>query len=368
MNKAMIMIPTTILSLAAGGCASFLSSAPPASYDDMTTYRRPFDMRQEAPRVPTYVPAPPPPSLAGAQSVGLRPEVPLQRPLPVDEPIELESNEPTSSPAEILEQAREQATQRPAPKGFLNAVQIYQFEPGAVYEVFAAPTFVTMLHLRPGEELTHVAAGDTSRWLIDVVAAGDADAPVNGLRSGQTQPGHERISVLVKPRLPGLQTNMIISTNERIYLIDLKSHEQTYHSAVEWTYPRPMNVIVPVSRPRPAASFVPQPERRNYVYSLQAPPNGLPPWAPQTVYDDGHRVYIEFPPSINDHERPPLFLLDSDGIARMVNYRTEGNRYVVDRLFDRGALRIGGERVVIHRTLLRPATPRHPSRASIHPE
>jgi type IV secretion system protein TrbG len=325
---------------------------PSRSKHGVTTYRTPFEMALA--RYSQTGAATPPP-VAEPQTPGDQPEVPLQRPLPAEEPTAPDASEPT--PEEIIDRSREQATQRPSATSFINAVQVYQFDPGAVYEVFAAPTFVTMLHLRPGEELRQVTAGDTSRWLVDIVEAGDADAHALGFRSSPTRPNQTRIAVIIKPRFPGIRTNMIISTNERIYLIDLKSLEETYHSAVAWTYPQPMRAAAPTPKSNPYTASGDERNAGNYVYALQAPPGGLPPWAPHAVYDDGHRVYIEFPPSINDHERPPLFLLDSDGIARMVNYRSEPNRYVVDQLFDRAALRIGRQRVVIQRTLPRPSAP-----------
>jgi len=301
------------------------------------------------------VPRESPPILTD-QSTGEKPEIPLRRPLPPPVPSTSEPQATAPTASETIEDARSSATQHPSEEHFINAVQVYDFLPGAVYEVITAPGFVTMLYLRPGEELKHLAAGDTSRWLIDTVAAGDTDSRVNGLSSDDHVSVAGRVSVLIKPRFPLLQTNLVIATNERIYLIDLKSQEETYHSAVEWTYPSSPTVFPVQKESRKPEPAVRESGVRNYLYSLKAPPGGLPPWAPRAVYDDGHRVYVEFDPSIEDLQRPPLYLLDPDGMGRMVNYRTESNYYVVDQLFDRAALRIGSERVVIERVRPRPNT------------
>ncbi|WP_164096646.1 TrbG/VirB9 family P-type conjugative transfer protein, partial [Serratia marcescens] len=37
------------------------------------------------------------------------------------------------------------------------------------------------------------------------------------------------------------------------------------------------------------------------------------PWRPLRAFDDGERVYIEFPPSIAASEMPPLFVLAPGG-------------------------------------------------------
>ncbi|MCO6439402.1 MAG: TrbG/VirB9 family P-type conjugative transfer protein [Phycisphaerae bacterium] len=351
MNRTTKLLAITTVLCATAGCVLF---SPRSPYDNVTPYRSPYAMELENANRPRPAALPAAAPVLTDQTSGEKPEIPLRRPLPTPAPSTSDPQVTAPPASEIIEGARNSATQHPSEKHFINAVQVYDFVPGAVYEVITAPGFVTMLYLRPGEELKHLAAGDTSRWLIDTVAAGDADSRVNGLSSDDHVSVAGRVSVLIKPRFPLLQTNLVIATNERIYLIDLRSQEQTYHSAVEWTYPSSPTVIHAESVSRERQPTARKNGVRNYLYSLKAPRGGLPPWAPQAVYDDGHRVYVEFDPSIDDHERPPLYLLDPDGMARMVNYRTESNYYVVDRLFDRAALRIGSQRVVIERVRPRP--------------
>ncbi len=54
-----------------------------------------------------------------------------------------------------------------------------------------------------------------------------------------------------------------------------------------------------------------------------------PPWRPLTAYDDGRKVYIEFPQGIVQGEMLPLFVIGHDGKTEIVNYRAYGN--VLDR-------------------------------------
>ena len=70
-----------------------------------------------------------------------------------------------------------------------------------------------------------------------------------------------------------------------------------------------------------------------------------PPWRPVSVYDDGRRVYVEFPRGIVQGEMPPLFVIGTEGEPQIANSRVHQNILIVDRLFGAAELRLGaGER------------------------
>ena len=60
-----------------------------------------------------------------------------------------------------------------------------------------------------------------------------------------------------------------------------------------------------------------------------------------SVYDDGRRVYVEFPRGIVQGEMPPLFAVGPEGEPEIVNSRVYGNVLIVDRLFGGAELRLG---------------------------
>ena len=62
------------------------------------------------------------------------------------------------------------------------------------------------------------------------------------------------------------------------------------------------------------------------------------------AFDDGVRVFIEFPESIAQGELPPLFVIGAKGEAELVNYRVSGRYMIVDRLFAKAELRLGGRK------------------------
>jgi type IV secretion system protein VirB9 len=69
---------------------------------------------------------------------------------------------------------------QPTRNGYINAVQVYPFATGALYQVYAAPGQVTDVALQEGEQLVGsepVAAGDTVRWIIGDTESGTGLKP-----------------------------------------------------------------------------------------------------------------------------------------------------------------------------------------------
>lgn len=250
---------------------------------------------------------------------------------------------PASTPTARVENANLAARVEPRREGYYNAIQIYPWSEGALYQVYAAPGQITTIALEPGESLTGagpIGAGDTARWIIGDTESGSGP--------------HRRVHVLVKPTRPDITTNLVVSTDRRVYLIELRSGEKPYMPAVAWAYPKR-----PASQRQtaPAAPIIPAVASRNYRYGLTG---DAPPWRPLSVYDDGRRVYIEFPRGIVQGEMPPIFAIGSDGQAEIVNSRVHNNILIVDRLFGAAELRLGsGDRpqvVRIVRSDGRPST------------
>ena len=231
--------------------------------------------------------------------------------------------DPATTPAGRVENANKAARVEPRKEGYFNAIQIYPWSDGALYQVYAAPGQITDIALEPGENLTGdgpIAAGDTTRWIIGNTQSG----------TGSTQQVH----VLVKPTRPDITTNLVITTDRRTYMIELRADTSPYMPAVAWSYP-------PVASQRllvPATPILPPVAARHYRYDLSG---GNPPWRPISVYDDGRHVYVEFPQGIAQGEMPPIFVIGSDGEAQIVNTRVLNNVLIVDQLFAVAELRLG---------------------------
>ena len=140
------------------------------------------------------------------------------------------------------------------------------------------------------------------RWVI-----GDTESG-----SGETR----RVHILVKPTRPSIETNLVVNTDRRTYLIELRSREKPYMPSVAWFYPEDQARAVP--GPYLRRRFFPSLSQRRYRYTIEG---DNPPWRPVHVYDDGRKVYIEFSPGIVQGEMPPLFVIGPDGRPEIVNYR-----------------------------------------------
>lgn len=250
--------------------------------------------------------------------------------VPVATPSALAQAAPERSVAAVRA-ANADATLEPRRPDFMNASAIYPFSEGAIYRVYTAPERVTDIALQPGETLIAVASGDTVRWVI-----GDTSSDSGAER---------RVHVLVKPFSAGLATNLVITTDRRTYHVALTSTAGPAMAALSWSYPQ--DALLAIQRAQQAAEAAApvaaglEIERLNFAYEISG---DRPNWRPLRAFDDGRQTFIEFPPSLEVGEAPPLFLVDRKGEAQLVNYRLRGRYYVVDRLFDAAELRLGTKR------------------------
>src|SRR3546814_9696792 len=56
-----------------------------------------------------------------------------------------------------------------------------------------------------------------------------------------------------------------------------------------------------------------------------------PSWKPLRAFDDGQKVYIQFPAGIAQGELPPLFVIGPEGDGQLVNYRFRSPYYKIGR-------------------------------------
>ena len=238
-----------------------------------------------------------------------------------------------ADPHARVEEANGAARVQPTRAGYINAMQVYPFSEGALYQVYAAPGQITDIALAPGEQLVGsgpVAAGDTVRWVIGDTESGTGPA--------------KRMHILVKPTRPDLLTNLVINTDRRTYHLELRSTERTYMASVSWAYAQDQLIAL---RRQNAAADAATPvatgvdiNALHFRYRIEG---DNAPWRPLRAFDDGRQVFIAFPTGIGQGEMPPLWIIGPAGDAELVNYRIQGNHMIVDRLFAAAELRLGGE-------------------------
>ena len=283
---------TLAFALTLGACAAQQPPAPP-----------PLNLVTEAAPQPEATPAPP----TGAQLLA-------------------------QQPAEIQTAIKEhqQDGQWPVYKTPELILYPYGEEPQPIVD--CKPLRTTDIQLQPGETITDVAMGDTERWMATPAASGDPRNPVPHLS--------------LKPQAPGIETNLTIYTTKHIYHLTLRSRGSHAMQEVEFYYPDELltamkeadsaaakskqeaadplgdsDNIVKVANVDPAAL--------NFAYTVAG---GNVAWKPIRAFDDGSHIYIQMPAGMKTSEAPALLVNAGSG-TQMVNYRVEGNYYVVDRLF-----------------------------------
>lgn len=309
MTRTALLTMASALSLCAcagGTCAEAAAAAPAAEF-------------RPAALVPDPPPEPAPAALAAEQREELR--------LP---PPSAGRRRASGPPVTRVEEANGAAIREPSREGYVNAVQVYAWTEGALYRLYTAPERVSEIALQPGETLIAVAAGDTARWVIGDTTSGTGAA--------------RRTHILVKPSAVGLRTNLVITTDRRVYHVQLESTARTAMASISWNYPqdellalRPGEGVV-LDQPVAAGVAV---EALNFGYSIEGDD---PPWRPVRAFDDGSQVFIEFPATLGRGEVPPLFVRGEGGRTELVNYRLRGRYFVVDRLFEAAELRLGERR------------------------
>lgn len=213
--------------------------------------------------------------------------------------------------------------------------------------VVCAPLRMCEIELQPGEQVVdqpHI--GDAVRWNVSPGITG----------SGETRQTH----VIIKPGEAGLDTNLLIPTNRRMYRLRLVSSERNYVSVVAFSYPQDdkqawdMAIAQVASDEEHVVAELPSMsvDALDFNYGVTVT-KGRPRWKPVRVFSDGSRTYIQLPPGTTAQDAPAVVALAADGTEQLVNFRLRGGYVMVDRVISRAALisGVGGqaERIEIER-------------------
>ena len=242
----------------------------------------------------------------------------------------------TKREAQAAKISREWRGRRSSPgEGRAGAVM---FTYGAsIPSVVCAPLYVCNISLQPGEVINDIKAGDSVRWLItpSIVGAGATAQTI----------------ISVKPTDAGLRTNLVVATTRRLYNIALVSSAYKHTDDIAFTYPEDAQVkwsqYRQIAQQRHTDSTLTNGTKLaslDFNYRLSG---SNPAWRPLRVYSDGIKTYIQFPRSMLSGDAPTLVSLANDGgwfsspTKQIVNYRVEGDVYVVDRVLAHAALLSG---------------------------
>ncbi|MDD4616141.1 MAG: P-type conjugative transfer protein TrbG [Alphaproteobacteria bacterium] len=203
--------------------------------------------------------------------------------------------------------------------------------------IVCAPLQVCDVALQPGEQVNSINLGDTIRWTVEPAITG----------SGVNEVQH----LIIKPQDVGLESSLVVTTNRRTYYLRLRSHRAKYMPQVSFVYPEEASAKWASIKNRETKDHQDKtiPETGEYLgnldfnYEIQ----GDAVWKPVRVYNDGNKTIIQMPSTLSQTEAPSLLVVRKDGglftddERVMVNYRLQGDRYIVDTIFDKAVLIAG---------------------------
>jgi type IV secretion system protein TrbG len=231
----------------------------------------------------------------------------------------------------------ESNTPSPGPDGRV----IYSYGAG-LPTIVCAPLRVCMIELQAGERVVgepHI--GDSVRWNISPAMYGTG--------------GQSTAVIILKPQTPGLDTNLLITTDRRAYYLRLISKPEEYVARVAFAYPEDdarkwqeqLTEQQTLERQEKHAAEVPPAiialEKVNFDYTIRGGNDHI---RPVRAFDDGTKTYIQMPSELQYREAPVLLVVGADGKEEMTNYRVKDQTYIVDRLFDRANLVLGSGKKV----------------------
>jgi type IV secretion system protein VirB9 len=355
---AAIMMATEIASAAVGvaACAQTAPALTPQQKQELSTYN--FKGAEAALETQDIQPASKPSALTPIPPLKVPPITSRSLPAqsspagaPADKGSEVPLNwrpphaELNAAAVSAAEVSRQWETGVAMPTSGADGKVVYIFGQGMPVLV-CAPLRVCAIELQAGEHLeSQPQIGDSRRWEITPVLSG------SGL--------DETPLLIVKPIEAGLETDLIVSTDRRTYVFRLVSDPTRYVSRLAFQYPgedaakwaafqarqdaakRDAAAVAEQAHEKDKrAGVVPLAENAldNLYFDYKL--SGDAAYRPQQVFDDGQHTYLIYPNDGRFRELPTL-LIQVNGKSELVNFRVDGSRYIVDRLFDKAILVVG---------------------------
>ncbi|GHV45412.1 hypothetical protein FACS1894204_04490 [Synergistales bacterium] len=247
-----------------------------------------------------------------------------------------------------------------APKPYMQENGRINYYFGTMHpRIVCKPLRLTDIELEPGEVVRNVHISDSVRWTVSGASSGSDKNLVT--------------HVILKPQLPDIAANLLIHTDRRTYSLDLVSvaagqfmtfvgfvypETPTHQKAADaesWQallaqYKRADDIKISKTKPAEQDARAVDPENIYADYNIKVVQGKNIAWKPESVYDSNGKTYILMPAKMQVTEAPVMYI-KANGREKLVNYRVEGNLYIVDRLFDIGILAIGKDRVALYRKI-----------------
>lgn len=201
-------------------------------------------------------------------------------------------------------------------------IQLATYSANQVYNVYVNSGRVTMIEFESDEDVENnpIGFGDSEAWSV-------------GIKGNK---------MIVKPKADNPDTNVVIGTNKRIYVLSLittpAARQTTY--LLRFRYP---DTEAKLAAEQAARDHQADEKRRmnsttpifkNMNYTM----NGDAKIGPTAAWDDGLFTTLQY---ANSHELPAVFKRSADGTEALVNSHIDGDKLVIHETNDTFILRLG---------------------------
>ena len=190
-------------------------------------------------------------------------------------------------------------------------IQTTPYNPDDVVLVKAAVGRAAHIRLAPDERVLDMATGNSEAWEFKDVGN----------------------NIYLKPKLDNANTNLIVTTNKRMYSIELKVVPLSKHPTYRLTFSYPEEKLAEDKRKKEAAfvkaAFSLQPTVVNSNYTMQQGKNS-DDIKPMAAFDDGSFTYVRF---ARGKEMPVIFKLADNGKEEIINSTVRGDYIVLHGVY-----------------------------------
>lgn len=242
------------------------------------------------------------------------------------------------------------AVEVPQGSKFDNRIQFVNYNPRDVVVVRSVAGLGTRIVFSSGETILDVASGFTQGWEF-------SDRRNMLYIKAKSIPGTQG-SPAMEPQAGRWDTNLMVTTNLRVYDIDLhllpgnnrgKSPLNRVAYRVEYRYPKAEQAAA-IAQSEDAelqARLDSKPLAQNWNYTMQIGV-GSENIAPTRAFDDGRFTYLTFP---NNRDLPSAFLVSPNKTESLVNSHIDPNdpdTLVLQRVSPELVLRLGNAVVAVY--------------------
>ena len=221
-------------------------------------------------------------------------------------------------------------------KGYKNSKtninSTYFYNENDSYRIPTRAGYISTIILSPDEDIIHAEIGDATRWSIQTYYTGTS----RGMSP----------AISIKPFIPELKTNLVISTTKRMYNLVLEAKVNSYAPVISFEYPKEIEIAKQKERSLKAQETKVNVNNLNFEYTWN---KNKETWSPVQIFDDGEQTFIVMGEKVKATELPILFIKDEqtgEGASVRHRYDPETRYYTVDRLFKQAYLRYGEKEII----------------------